>query len=1315
MTTPFTPSHSYASVPSDAVQAAKIPPAKSTFAPSSHAFPVSTTGTPNAPGPETTPGLAARVAPATALPGLLGGRPPGSQLFAPPPTTPHQVTGAPSAPSSVPSSGGLSAEPATFGARHAPPAPLPHQGVFAGASNPHTTALGAAIGASGGVGAAVGGGGGSSGGSGGGSAKGSTTISPTRLPPIAVPSHLTSTSGYHHAQSMSLSGQPQATHSHMSTYPHPHPHAHAHTQGHSLSYPVPLTLTLPGQAAPGAVPGQGQTLQGLQLQGLQVGLPGQGMALPGTAAGRAGALHPALGHGSGGGGGSGSSSVYGSAGSAAPTPTSGGVKHRYATRDNYTSGAVGPLAGPLMTASGFPNGSGGGVFLTPQQQGQMYAATGGVVGLPYASAPASGAAGAAGPGIGIAGVGGLAGYDAADLAPLDADVVPAKGYYAVFHWEHFPEAPDRVRAKLPRQTKQLPSIPTLFHQLLLILEFAKQAACGEDVLHKLDRKIIKSTGRHAAPGVDPVPGLDAGTEPLFDTSGNWTNLAHPATRLRQLPVYDARGVEYAVVACRREHVTHIFASPEGAFLDRMGFCPRLLDVYYFTPTEVSCVGGRKVSGGALPCVCPGGIADEPDPEGLELELTGVAMTSGGEPAATTAASGAPAGAAAAGGSVGTGAGAEGAAGGGGGGVRMGEDDYDLEGRGRSDTSGDDQSLGDSEDDEDDDDDDEAGTAATATTPKPVSPHLAPGSVSSAAGAAAAKPVRKGGRKKRGKGRRRSPAWPSAKPVAVVASAPRATGGGAAGAGGAGSGALFSFGGLTSSTSSTVDSSGVGTAAGSTGSSGGGNGGFRSDPESGGDQSPVLSYLLDKYGGRGGGTALPPLRTPTRTPAAPAAAPASGAAAPGGQAGVGGSKGSPLLEAAAAASRLTTTPVRAPLGPSAVGTASPALTTPAGGVTSGVAPGGGGGGGEATATMLWLDMARKLELSQKQIDAAWRRKVAEQQRVGEAWRTQCQILRQRSDEWEGLFQRERAQNLALAARLANVERIVASFAAHGGTPASAMAMPPPARGAAAKGVSIAPPSGTQRAAAPATAGPIAKAAVAAAQAQAQAQAAAAKRTSMGMGMGMGTGGASAPASSTTTTTTTQPAAAAPATPAASVPSAATATAAPAAAPGVGGVSATHTSWPAHSHPAAVHGQPAAHGHSAGSVKSASGSGSSSEDESFISGTRLSAERAAAPEGAGTGGDHKDKVAGTAGAAGPTSSSDASAGVTVGMRGHEEGEGAIKRPRPAVEDSSVTVMAALPPPLSKANGAGAAEEVLRTSGEEGKYGELTMSSSGRATGP
>lgn len=131
------------------------------------------------------------------------------------------------------------------------------------------------------------------------------------------------------------------------------------------------------------------------------------------------------------------------------------------------------------------------------------------------------------------------GSSAFDITP--DDTLPAKGYFATFYWRaHLPNATEALLDTLPQQTKLLASIPAMFHQVIVILQYAAAMMSGGDILRLLDKKIAKPTGR-TMPGLhDPVPGLTANTRPLVDPQGKqpsqppssvtflYTNLCSPA-------------------------------------------------------------------------------------------------------------------------------------------------------------------------------------------------------------------------------------------------------------------------------------------------------------------------------------------------------------------------------------------------------------------------------------------------------------------------------------------------------------------------------------------------------------------------------------------------------------------------------------------------------------------------------------------------------------------------------------------------------------------------------------------------------------------
>ena len=138
--------------------------------------------------------------------------------------------------------------------------------------------------------------------------------------------------------------------------------------------------------------------------------------------------------------------------------------------------------------------------------------------------------------------------------------IPLKGYYAVVRWEHLPEVcrvghdmnagadpyalmlgtqegyevlmkrqmmqddigsvatsqalpgpwtyetPPSLLAMLPVHTRPVASIPSLFHRILCLLQFATLVAEGRDIVPTVDKRILKSTQRKLPANIEPIPG-----------------------------------------------------------------------------------------------------------------------------------------------------------------------------------------------------------------------------------------------------------------------------------------------------------------------------------------------------------------------------------------------------------------------------------------------------------------------------------------------------------------------------------------------------------------------------------------------------------------------------------------------------------------------------------------------------------------------------------------------------------------------------------------------------------------------------------------
>uniref|UniRef100_A0A7S3YP88 Uncharacterized protein n=1 Tax=Lotharella globosa TaxID=91324 RepID=A0A7S3YP88_9EUKA len=167
-----------------------------------------------------------------------------------------------------------------------------------------------------------------------------------------------------------------------------------------------------------------------------------------------------------------------------------------------------------------------------------------------------------------------------------------RGYIARFNWRtHYVNrfdpasiAPGQSITIGPAETELLPSIPTIFHRLLSILQQVERANKNRDILGGLDRKIVRQVAEV--------------------TSASSRSLD------RKLVLTNLQGQEYLVNACRKEHVKLIYEGMEGkGLLEKLGLCNHLVDVFAVAPGRSRyCVGGRGVRNHhALPCTCDGGV------------------------------------------------------------------------------------------------------------------------------------------------------------------------------------------------------------------------------------------------------------------------------------------------------------------------------------------------------------------------------------------------------------------------------------------------------------------------------------------------------------------------------------------------------------------------------------------------------------------------------------------------------------------------------------------------------------------------------------
>ncbi|GAB5361839.1 hypothetical protein AAMO2058_000747100 [Amorphochlora amoebiformis] len=164
-----------------------------------------------------------------------------------------------------------------------------------------------------------------------------------------------------------------------------------------------------------------------------------------------------------------------------------------------------------------------------------------------------------------------------------------RGYIARFRWrEHYVNrfdpasfAQGQSLAIGPDETELVPSIPTIFHRILIILQEVEKANRNRDILENLDRKIV----RHISEVTSASRSLD-----------------------RKLILNNFGGHAYVINACRKEHVKLIYEGIEGTgLLESLGLCAQLIDVYAISPGRTRhCVGGFGMRcQSSLVCTCSG--------------------------------------------------------------------------------------------------------------------------------------------------------------------------------------------------------------------------------------------------------------------------------------------------------------------------------------------------------------------------------------------------------------------------------------------------------------------------------------------------------------------------------------------------------------------------------------------------------------------------------------------------------------------------------------------------------------------------------------
>lgn len=111
----------------------------------------------------------------------------------------------------------------------------------------------------------------------------------------------------------------------------------------------------------------------------------------------------------------------------------------------------------------------------------------------------------------------------------------------------------------------------------------------QDIVVELDRKVVK-----------PVSGSIVNRREDNSSSSRRSRFV-PRSEVDQdylrskLLLRDEHGVDYNILACRKEHTKLLFepfnTGETGGILERLGLCPYLIDVYAVQPGKKQCVGG----------------------------------------------------------------------------------------------------------------------------------------------------------------------------------------------------------------------------------------------------------------------------------------------------------------------------------------------------------------------------------------------------------------------------------------------------------------------------------------------------------------------------------------------------------------------------------------------------------------------------------------------------------------------------------------------------------------------------------------------------
>lgn len=180
-------------------------------------------------------------------------------------------------------------------------------------------------------------------------------------------------------------------------------------------------------------------------------------------------------------------------------------------------------------------------------------------------------------------------------APRDSQNPLQRGYFARFNWQHYHARDQQDIKNLPVKSELVPSIPAMFHCLLVVLQAAEKEFANIDILPLLDRKIVK-----------PCAGSPAGGRERREVD-------------RRLLLTSPQGEEYIVNACRKEHIKLIYeGGPHGGgLIGQLSLCPKLVDVFAVQPGKRVHVGQELT----LACTCNQAHRENHSEEGVETQRT----------------------------------------------------------------------------------------------------------------------------------------------------------------------------------------------------------------------------------------------------------------------------------------------------------------------------------------------------------------------------------------------------------------------------------------------------------------------------------------------------------------------------------------------------------------------------------------------------------------------------------------------------------------------------------------------------------------------